>query len=250
MAQELYKLLGDMMLNKGHLIDKEFSIKTVDSNEDIDRKLEALSAFHKETLGYKFNIEERIPNTLGKNFEDAKVDLRKLKREINSIKLKKCISPLERVLLSKGDEYIDRGDKAIELAYNSNYINLIKRSMKRWEINFGSKAIDLLDFKQKLIIKTLDDCSYDMIEWDYIYLVIKLKRKGIKFSLKDILRQCTIRENLSEDSLNFMMAMSDFPYDFMKNFNRYMENKNIWTNKEMEEKINRAVLRDGKSILS
>lgn len=239
-----------MLLNKGHLIDNDFSIKIIESKYDIERKLEALAFFHKETLGYKFNIEERIPNTLGKNFEDAKVDLRKLKREINSIKSKKNISPLENVLLKKGDEYIDRGEKAIQLAYSSDYISLIKRSMKRWELNFGSKAIEALDIDEKLKIKTLNDCSYDMIEWDYIDLVIKLKRKGIEFPIKDILKACAIRENLDEDSLNFMIAMSDFPYDFMKNFNRYMENKNLWTSDEMEERLNRAIFRDGKSMLS
>lgn len=250
MAQELYRLLNSMLLNKGHLVDKDFIIKLVESKEDIERKLEALAFFHKETLGYKFNIEERIPNTIGKNFEDAKVDLRKLKREINSIKSKKCISPLENVLLKMGDEYIDRGEKAIQLAYSSEYISLIKRSMKRWELNFGSKAIDFLDVNEKLNIKTLNDCSYDMIEWDYIHLIIKLKRKGIKFSIKDTLEACAIKENLDTYSLNFMIAMSDFPYDFMKNFNRYMENKTVWTSEEMDERMNRAILRDGQSILS
>lgn len=250
MVQELYRLLNNMLVNKGHSIDKEYNIKNIENSEAIERKLEALALFHKETLGYKFNIEERIPNTLGKNFEDAKVDLRKFKREINSIKSKKCISPLENVLLKNGDEYIDRGEKAIHLAYNSDYISLIKRSMKRWEINFGSKAIDFLDIDEKLKIKTLNDCSYDMIEWDYIHLIIKIKRKGINFPIREVLKTCTIKENLNEDSFNFMMAMSDFPYDFMKNFNRYMENKNTWTIDEMEERMNRAILRDGCSILS
>lgn len=250
MVQELYRLLNNMLVNKGHSIDKECNIKDIENSEAIERKLEALALFHKETLGYKFNIEERIPNTLGKNFEAAKVDLRKLKREMSSIKSKNSISPLENVLLKKGGEYIDRGEKAIQLAYSSNYINLIKRSMKRWELNFGSKAIDFLDVNEKLNIKTLNDCSYDMVEWDYIHLIIKLKRKGLKFSIKDILEACTIKENLDEDSLNFMIAMSDFPYDFMKNFNRYMDNKNVWTSDEMEERMDRAILRDGRSILS
>jgi hypothetical protein len=251
---ELYNSLVAYLNSKDVIVAESDIISEISKLEIIDEKrviqqLENISNFHKNIIGFKGYMGKRLDNKTGSTVEQYKMNIKRLKRYMKNIRVNGASSNFERVLLKKGNEYIQRAEVSITEAYNSGYMNILERSMKRNEICLGNTNFSNLMVGEKLSVVSLDKCAYNNVEMDCYYLLSKLKRKGIKLNYKALIKNFCELEALDQSSYRFIAALLSYPFAFMKCCNRYREKTKEWSEKEFEENLEWALNKDGDSLL-
>lgn len=217
--------------------------------EEILNKLYLLSEFHKKTMGYKGYMGLRLDNKTGSTVEQFKVNIKRLKRYLKNIRLNSAGSDFERKLLIKGFDYIKRAESCISEIMNSGYLDIIERSMKRTEICLGNTNFSSLNkINDVLEIGSLSKCSYNNIEMDCFYLLSKYRRRNIKVDYKALVNKYCEYAELNEKSSKFILALLSYPYEFMKCCNRYREKSKDWSEEEYEERLQKAIIKDGEVL--
>lgn len=209
-------------------------------NRWAEEHLKLISQFHKETIGYKCPINKDIKNNLGKTIEEYKVEIKRTRKYL----LK------HKALLTEDTEvFLKRAENSINIAENSNYMDLLKRSMGRHEICIGNNIpLNIGDVNEMLVIN-IEDCSYDLIEMDGIYYLSRLKRKDVELNFQKLIKVYCEEEGLGIDSEKFMLALLSYPREFFKCFERYRLNKRQWTEEEFIKYIGKAFKKDGNSLI-
>lgn len=215
----------------------------------LDEQLFLINEFHKNVMGYKGFVGMRLDNKIGGLVEQYKVNIKRLKRYLKNIRLNTACSDFERILLKKGFEYIQRAENCITEIYNSGYMNIIERTMKRREICLGNPDVSNPRKGDKLEIKNIDKCAYNSVEMDCFYLLSKFKKRGIDLDYISLVNKFCEYENLDKNSSRYILALLSYPYDFMKCCNRYREKTKSWSEEEYEESLQRAMIKDGKSLI-
>ena len=209
-------------------------------NRSPEEHLKLISQFHKEAIGYKCPINKDIKNNLGKTIEEYKVVIKKLKKYLDNHK---------ELLGAETEVFLRRAEDSVSIAENSNYIELIKRSMNRREICLGNNSpLNIWDANEILAIN-IEDCCYDLIEMDGIQYLSKLKRKDIGLNFEKLIKVYCENEGLGTDSEKFMLALLSYPREFIKCFERYRLNKREWTKDEFIKNIEKAFKKDGNSLI-
>jgi hypothetical protein len=129
----------------------------------LDEQLFLINEFHKNVMGYKGFVGMRLDNKIGGLVEQYKVNIKRLKRYLKNIRLNTASSDFERILLKKGFEYVQRAENCITEIYNSGYMNIIERTMKRTEICLGNPDVSNPRKGDKLEIKNIDKASVSKI---------------------------------------------------------------------------------------
>ena len=209
-------------------------------NRSAEEHLKLISKFHKEIIEYKCPTNKGIKDKLGKTIEEYKVETKKIQRYLQK---HKELSTLETEL------FLKRAENCINIAENSNYIDLLKRSMTRREICIGSNvSLNIGDVNEIRVI-SLEDCAYDLIEMDGIYYLSKLKRKDIELNFQKLVKEYCQAEGLGIDSEIFMLALLSYPREFFRCFERYRLNKRSWTEEQFKTNIEKAFKKDGNSLI-
>ena len=117
-----------------HAIDK------VSQEDDMENHIKAIANFNKLSKGYE-SAFCRFPCNIGKVFENYKIMLRKYEKYLQQIRWLGPENKFQEILLKYGEMYSERAQKSIEQVYLSNYIELIKRSMKNQEICLGNTSL-------------------------------------------------------------------------------------------------------------
>ena len=219
------------------------------TEEKIFDQLEIIHTFHNEAMEYNSIGSKYIRNKIGKSIEKYKINIRSLKRDVNGFAMKSSLNEFENLLIDCSDKYIERAEKCIDLIMNSNYIGLIKRSMRRFEICLGNTYFTNLTRDKEIQIGTLKRCSYNMIEMDGVYFINKLKRNGYKMDYNILINKFCQVEGLTESSAEFIRALISYPHEYMKCVERYRENKKAWTINEFKINLYNSMKKDGESIL-
>lgn len=215
----------------------------------IKEQIHIISEFHRNTLGYTGRMNRRLDNNIGKAVEQYKVYTKKLNRDLEKLKKKDIESEFEKTLLEKGELYLIRAKYCIDSIYNNNYISLITRSMKRVEMCIGNSYFNNLRKKDSIEIKSVDSCCYNMFEMDMVYLLSKIKRKGINVDFDSLIREFCEVESLDVNSINFIRAIISYPCEFIRCCNRYREKSKDWTEDEYVSRLEKAIVLDGKSLI-
>jgi hypothetical protein len=84
---------------------------------------------------------------------------------------------------------------------------------------------------------------------DCFCLLSKFKKRGIKLDYASLVNKFCEYENLDKNSSGFILALLSYPYEFMKCCNRYREKKKTWSEEEYEESLQRAMIKDGESLV-
>ncbi|MBC8059042.1 MAG: spore coat protein [Clostridiaceae bacterium] len=209
-------------------------------NRSAQGHLKLISEFHREARGYKYPINKDIKNNLGKTIEEYKVEIKKTQKYLqNHIEL----------LTPEAEGFLKRAENSIKVAENSNYIELIKRSMSRGEICIGSNIPLNIGDTNEIMVINIEDCAYDMIEMDGVYYLSKLKRKEVALDFNKLIKIYCEDEGLGIDSENFMLALLSYPVEFFKCFEKYRLNKKLWGEDEFIKKIEKALKKDGNSLI-
>lgn len=251
---ELYKSFIDYLSPKNVFIAEDSEKMASNTFDVVNEKLVKeqlfnLSEFHKRAMGYKGVTDERLDNKTGSLVEQYKINIRRLKRYIKNIRMNTATSDFERILLKKGNDYIQRAEACITEIYASGYMDILERSMKRNEICLGN--IDLTNIKggEKLYVVSLEKCCYNNVEMDCFFLLSKLKRRGLKLDWQELVNTFCEYEGLTPNSRRLIIALMSYPHSFIKCCNRYREKTKEWSEEEYEPSLDRAINKDGDSLL-
>ena len=254
MAISIYNEFSDYMMFKGikNVDIIEFKYKNMNGNiaeKMILKQFEAIHDFHEKSLGFDGYLRSRLNNNTGKVIEEYKLSIKKLIGDIKNINKAGAKNSFEELIVSLGESAINRGEECIKSVYNSDYIGIITRSMRRTEICLGNT--DFLNLRKDNFIEVVSfgDCSYNMVEMDCFYLLNKLKRKGIKLDFERLVKEFCYIEGLNANSSNFIMALISYPHEFMKCCNRYREGKKEWHEDRFSDRLMKALIQDGDSLI-
>ena len=209
-------------------------------NRSAKEHLKLISQFHKEAMGYKCPINKDIKNNLGKTIEEYKVEIKKIQKYLQKHK---------ELLRSETELSLKRAENSINIAENSNYIGLLKRSMARCEICVGGNFPLNTESVNEILVISIEECSYDLVEMDGIYYLSKLKRKDMDLDFEKLVAFYCEEEGLGIDSEKFMLALLSYPREFIKCFERHRLNKRLWTEDQFIKNIEKALKKDGNSLI-
>lgn len=230
----------------------EFKYKNVDIDiieESIIEQFKAIYDFHQKSLGFNGYLRNRLNNNTGKTIEEYKISIKKLACDIKNIKINNPKNSFEELIIKYGKEIVNRGEECIREAYHSDYIGIITRSMKRTEICLGNTDFRNLRKNNFIEVVSFEDCAYNMVEMDCFSLLSKLKRKGMKLDFERLVNEFCYIEGLDESSSQLLIALLSYPYEFMKCCNKYREGKKEWHEDRFCEKLVKALIQDGDSLL-
>ena len=254
MAISIYNEFSDYMMFRGiknvDIIELKYKNTGVDITEElIIEQFGAIYAFHEKSLGFNGYLRNRLNNNTGKVIEEYKISIKKLAGDINNIKRNEPKNSFEELIIKYGNEVINRSEECIRAVYHSDYIGIITRSMRRIEICLGNTDFQNLRKNNFIEVVDFENCSYNMVEMDCFILLNKLKRKGVKLDFTKLAREFSYIEGLDASSENFLIALISYPREFMKCCNRYREGKKEWHNDRFSQKLIKALIQDGDSLL-
>ena len=220
------------------------------TEDKVLEQIDTMYLFHKSLLNCNESASKLIPNKIGKTVEKYKMRIKNLKRDLKTFKARNSLNQFENMVIQSSDSYLNRAEKCIDIINHCNYIGLVKRSMRRFEICLGNTYFDNLRKSNEIEIKNLKKCAYNMLEMDGVYLINRLKRNGSHIDLEKIINYFCKVEGFDNNSNNFIKALVSYPHVYMKCCERYRLSKKQWDINEYVMSLNRAVEQDGDSILS
>ena len=253
-AISIYSEISEYMMFKGIKNVDAIELKYKNMDEDVIERLiieqfDAIYGFHEKALGFSGYLRNRLNNNTGKVVEEYKVSIKRLTNDINNIKSNEAKNSFEELIIKYGEEVINRARECIKTAYNSDYIGIITRSMSRTEICLGNTDFQNLRKNRFIEVVSFEDCSYNIVEMDCFFLLSKLKRKGKKLDFERLISEFCYIEGLDTSSSEFLMALLSYPHEFMKCCNKYREGKRQWGEDKFSEKLIKALIQDGDSLI-
>ncbi len=254
MAISIYNEFSDYMMfrdiKKVDVIEGEHNNTDIHITEElIIEQFRTIYDFHKKAFGFNGYLRNRLNNNTGKIIEEYKIYNKKLAGDIDNIKRDGPKNPFEELIIKYGKEVINRGEQCIRVAYDSDYIGIIKRSMRRTEICLGNTDFQNIKKRNFIEVVNFESCSYNMVEMDCLCLLNKLKKKGVKLDLQRLVNEFCQVEELEDSSSKFLVALLSYPHEFMKCCSRYREGKKQWSQERFSEKLIKALIQDGDSLL-
>lgn len=236
--------------NNNIIIDENFFGKNDRNSMDISNQLDLIIMAHNRIINNKITIIPRINSTIGKDVESFKLQVKKVEKLLKRLSLNNNKSDLEYYLLEKGDLAIKRAKKSIDNIDNDNYLSIIRRSMKNYEICLGRVDEGNLKLIENDIIKirTAKYISYNLIEHDLFNYIKRTKRRDSNIEIEKIIDEFIYKSSLSEKSKNYLISLVNYPVETMKLIYKY-NNDNKGKYDEWVKKINMAIDIDGDEII-
>ncbi|MCB2311124.1 spore coat protein [Clostridium tagluense] len=253
MAISIYNDFSDYMLFKGikNVQTTDFKYKNIDVDitEDlVIKQFDAIYDFHQKSWGFNGYLRNRLNNNTGKIIEEYKIYIKKLVFDINNIKRDEPKNPFEELIIEYGEGAVKRGQACIRAVYQTDYIGIISRSMKRNEVCLGNTDFQNLQKENYTYVVNFEHCSYNMVEMDCFILLSKLRRKGAQLDFQRLANEFCYIEGLDTSSSEFLIALVSYPHEFMKCCNKYREGKNKDYEDRFSKKLLKALIQDGDSL--
>ena len=246
----IYNDFSDYMMfkdiKKVDVID--FKYKNIEKDipeELIIQQFGAIYEVHEKCMGFNGYLRNRLNNNTGKIIEDYKRSIKKLDVDINNINKDRPKNSFEEIIIKYGKEVIDRGQECIREVQESNYLEIITRSMRRSEICLGNTDFQNIRMDDFIYVVDFNNCSYNMVEMDCLPLLGRLKRKGAKLDFCKLAKEFCYIEGLDANSKKFLIALISYPHEFMKCCNRYRAGKRMWHEDKFSKRIIKALVQDG-----
>lgn len=224
----------------------EFVNKKECDYESIYEHINVIWDFHQRLKGCS------IPkyNMLNKMVEDFKVSERILKEDLKKYQYN-FKNEFEENVLKFGDNILNRIQKILNVIHNSNYENLILRSIKFREYCVYNTSLNEIYTKDNSIIfiKNIDDICENFLEYDYIKFFTKLKRNKISLDFFKCCAYVCGKEKLDLSSYNFILACISFPYEFIKVILKYRDSGGEFGEYYNEVNFDNVLIKDGESLV-
>ncbi|MCB2297691.1 spore coat protein [Clostridium tagluense] len=253
MAISIYNDFSDYMLFKGikNVQTTDFKYKNIDIDitEDlVIKQFDAIYDFHQKSWGFNGYLRNRLNNNTGKIIEEYKIYIKKLVSDINNIKRDEPKNTFEELIIEYGEGAVKRGQACIRAVYQTDYIGIISRSMKRNEVCLGNTDFQNLQKENYTYVVNFEHCNYNMVEMDCFILLSKLRRKGAQLDFQRLACEFCYIEGLDTSSSEFLIALVSYPHEFMKCCNKYREGKNKDYEDRFSKKLLKALIQDGDSL--
>lgn len=222
--------------------------KRYEEKEIIDQ-LRVISEFSNKVMGYRGYKSTGLDNKTGRIVEEYKVKMKKFKREIRNIKLNSPSNGFEELMLEFGPKYLERSESCIDQIYNFGYLDLLKRSMHRSEICLGDTDFSNIRKNKEIEVWSFKHCSYNMVEMDGFYLLNKFKRKGVSLDYHKLCNSFCGFQKLDIESEKYILALLSYPYEFIKCYERYIEDKEKYNDEMHKANLINAIEKDIKSLI-
>ena len=215
--------------------NKMYSISKSRKNEDIIMQMKLGNAVHNILMGYTMNNNTRINSTIGKKIEGVKVDIKRCKFDLEVIYNKNEKNKIDNFLLNKGEQIIKKAEEGIKYLKDINLLSLIERSMKRNEITLGRIDEENLRARENIEIASIKGLSYNLLEEDIYNYLRRVRKSGNNFNYSDYIYDYLNISNLNFDSKCYIDILLFIPFDTIKYWKRYKNNKVIDSNKYIEK---------------
>ncbi|MBX4260775.1 hypothetical protein KTC96_21450 [Clostridium estertheticum] len=250
MAISIYNDFSDYLMfkdiKKANVIEFKYKNAAIDIPEElVIKQFVAIYTVHEKCMGFNGYLRNRLNNNTGKTVEDYKKSIKKLTVDIDNIKKDGPQNSFEEIIIKYGKKVIDRGEECIRKVKDSNYLEIITRSMRRSEICLGNTDFQNLWRSDFIYVVDFNNCSYNMVEMDCLPLLSRLKRKGAKLDFCKLAKEFCYIEGLDADSEKFLIALISYPHEFMKCCNRYRTGKRGWHEDKFSQRIKKALVQDG-----
>lgn len=253
MSISIYNEFSDYVKFKGikNVDVIRFDTENIEVTEEaVINQFHAIYAFHKKSFGFNGYLRNRLSNDTGKIIEEYKIYNKKLNKDIDKIKRDKPKNHFEELMIKNAKEVLNRGERCIREVYQADYLRIITRSMRRGEICLGNTDFNNLRKDDKFTyVVDFEDCSYNLVEMDCFLLLNRLKRKGENLNFQRLANEFCCIEELEDSSAKFIIALISYPYEFMRCCSRYREGKKKWSESKFTEKLIKALMQDGESLI-
>jgi len=253
-AISIYNEFSDYMVFKGIKNVNTIDFKYENVNVDITEQLliehfDAIYDFHQKSSGFNGYLRNRLNNNTGKVIEEDKISIKKLASDINNINRNVAKNSFEEIIIEYGEGVIKRAQECIRAIYQTDYIGIITRSMKRGEICLGNTDLQNIQRNDFTYVVSFKDCSYNMVEMDCFNLLSKLRKKGEQLDFRKLAKEFCYIEGLEASSSEFLIALVSYPHEFMRCCNKYREGKNKGLEDRFSKRLFKALSQDGDSLI-
>lgn len=218
--------------------------------EGIFNQIENIALFHNRMGVYKENLLPRIGASIGREIDNYNSQIILISKYIREIENKINLSSIDFYLIRNGEMLLNKGRRALNHIYTSNYRNLIKRSMKNYEVCLGRvDESNLVVEENKIFIGTIKYLTYNLKEHDIYSYIKKIKRKDIQFSIEEIIDYYIEIANLENDSKQYLRALCSYPNEEFKILERYILGKTNINQDEVLDGLYKAKKMDSRCLI-
>lgn len=186
----------------------------------------------------RYNGEaSNINSIIGRKIEGIKVELKRAKEDYIKISNKKDLNVCEIFLLDNGKSIIKKTENAIQKFKNIDFINIVERSMKKNEICIGRIDECNLRVMERIEIGTLKNLYYNLVEEDVYEYLLKIRRKKSCINMNKILDEYIEISKLSSISKEYISILLEVPYDTLKQWRKFRNNKKMLSVNEYLKRI-------------
>ena len=212
---------------------KYFSYDKNIDKKSCENQIKLMVCVQKILISCRFDKLERFKSTIGKDIEGYKVQLKRLKKNYYELLDKYEKNEVDKLLLAEGKRMIQKGNESIKYIYEHGYFTIIERSMNREEICIGRADEGNLRINGNNIEIGMDKgMVYDLVEEDLYRYIKRLQRKEINVKEDELIKIFVHSSHLSFNSIHYLKGLCTYPGDFLKVWEKYIENKK---NKHIEE---------------
>lgn len=225
-----------------YIINKKINVEKINV-EKIFKQIDNIIFFQKAFGKYNENLFPRIKCTIGKEIDNFKGQILLIKKYGNNINNKKNLNELDRYILENSNRLIERVSNSITNIENSDYRNLIKRSMKNYEVCLGKTDEGNLSISKdgKLNVGTIKYLTHNLKENDIYFYIKKIKRRNISINIEEIIDYYISKENLGKNSREYLKALVLIPNEELRILERIILGKIKIPEEEILKEINKMV---------
>jgi hypothetical protein len=207
--------------------------------------------FHNKIGPYKENLFPRIGASIGKEVNSYYSQILLINKYLRKIEEKNSLNSIDFYLISRGEALVNSGKKALNHIYANNFRSLIERSMKNYEVCLTRVDEGNLKVEEdkKIIVSTVRYLTYNLKEHDIYSYIKKIKRREIDLSIDEVINYYIKSTELSDDSKEYLRALSSYPNEELKLVERYILGKLKVKEEEFLEALYKARNIDSKAII-
>ena len=217
---------------------------------DIDYQIALMVEIQKIMMGKKSYIIPRIESSIGHEIETFIVQAKKTSKMLKLFEEKMSKSDLDYFIIEEGNKILDRANKSLDTLDEDEYLKIIVRSMNNYEVCLG--RVDEGNLKKDglaISIRTTRYISYNMIEHDCYNYIKRLRKRGYKGDIINLINDFAYKANLNSASINYMTILANYPLESIKELLKLKEDRERFSDEEWIKEIGIAQKIDGIELL-
>lgn len=236
--------------NNNIIVDEKFSRVSDKRNLDVNKQIELIIMVQGKLISNGVTIIPRINSTIGRDIESFRVQIKKVEKKLNELNLNNNKNGLDYYILEEGLKSLERAKRSFSSMDNNTYYDLIRRSMRNYELCLGrvDEGNLKIDDNGTLKIRTVKYISYNLIEHDLFNYIKRVKRKNFNIQVEEIIDEFIYKSSLSDNSRNYLKSICNYPTETMKLIYKYESTDNEGSD-EWVKRIKSTIDIDGDEIV-